>query len=216
MALIELKSNLNTKIGGTNTTENGTFSVNQKDNVERNTNFNTEQVREQYKKFKPDEDQLITHDIGDRYKGTNNDGGFVRGGFILNTDRQVEDTKRLTKYLTTPKGFLFKTKQDILQKKNARPETREYDRSSVIRNVDSITAVLNGNVSEAGQNRHEGGNYEETIRDSNFQSNFTGNFKELEDSVHIYKPSDEEKFFDPTTQKPGKSVMPVGYYQIQM
>ena len=45
MALIELKSNLNTKIGGTNTTENGTFRVNQGDNVERNTNFETEQVR---------------------------------------------------------------------------------------------------------------------------------------------------------------------------
>ena len=169
MALIELKSNLNTKIGGTNTTENGTFRVNQGDNVERNTNFETEQVREQYKKFKPDEDQLITHDIGDRYRGTNNDGGFVRGGFLLNTDRQVEDTKRLTKYLTTPKGFLFKTKQSILQKKNARPETREYDRSSVIRNVDSITAVLNGNVSEAGQNRHEGDNYEDVYPNRFFQ-----------------------------------------------
>jgi len=188
MALIELKSNLNTKIGGTNTTENGTFSVNQKDNVERNTNFNTEQVREQYKKFKPDEDQLITHDIGDRYKGTNNDGGFVRGGFILNTDRQVEDTKRLTKYLTTPKGFLFKTKQDILQKKNARPETREYDRSSIIRNVDSITAVLNGNVSEAGQNRHEGGNYEETLK--NGSANFS-QFKDKNNSVYINKVNQE-------------------------
>ena len=167
MALIELKSNLNTKIGGTNTTENGTFSINQRDNTERDTNFNTEQVREQYKKLKPDDDQLITHDIGDGYRGTKRDGGFVRGGFILNTDRQVEDTKRLTKFLSTPKGFLFKEKQTILQKKNKRPETRQYDRLSVIRNVDSTTAILNGNVSEAGENRHEGGNYEETIRDSN-------------------------------------------------
>ena len=45
MALIELKSNLNTKIGGTNTTENGTFSVNQGDNVERDTKFEKAQVR---------------------------------------------------------------------------------------------------------------------------------------------------------------------------
>ena len=206
MALIELKSNLNTKIGGTNTTENGTFSINQRDNTERDTNFNTEQVREQYKKLKPDDDQLITHDIGDGYRGTKRDGGFVRGGFILNTDRQVEDTKRLTKFLSTPKGFLFKEKQTILQKKNKRPETRQYDRLSVIRNVDSTTAILNGNVSEAGENRHVGGNYEETIRDGNFQSGITGNFKKLEDSVHIYKPSDEEKFFDPTNMTTGKSI----------
>jgi hypothetical protein len=171
MALIELKSNLNTKIGGTNTTENGTFSVNQGDNVERDTKFEKEQVREQYKKFKPDEDQLITHDIGDRYRGTNNDGGFVRGGFILNTDRQVEDTKRLTKYLTTPKGFLFKTKQSILQKKNTDPNTREYDRSSIIRNIDSTTAVLNGNVAEAGENRHIGNDtYEDRFDSEGFRT----------------------------------------------
>ena len=49
MALIELKSNLNTNIGGTNTTENGTFSINQGNNVERKTNFDDDQVRPQYK-----------------------------------------------------------------------------------------------------------------------------------------------------------------------
>ena len=154
------KSLFNDNIGGTNTTETGTFSVNQRDNTERKTQFTDNQVNAQHKKFKPDDDQLITHDIGDKYKGTSKDGGFVRGGFVLNTDRQIEDAKRLTKFLATPKGFLFKEKQSVLQKKNARPETREYDRTSIIRNIDSVTEVLNGDVSEAGQNRHTGNNYE--------------------------------------------------------
>ena len=162
MALIELTSNLSVKAGQTNTTENGTFRVRQGNNTERTTEFTDEQVREQHKKFKPDEDQLITHKIGDGYKGTNQDAGFVRGGFILNTDRQIEDTKRLTKFLSTPKGFLFKTKQSILQKGNARPETREYNRTSIIRNVNSTTAILNGDVSNAGETRHrDRGTYEQ-------------------------------------------------------
>ena len=195
MALIELTSNLSVKAGQTNTTENGTFRVRQGNNTERTTEFTDEQVREQYKKFKPDEDQLITHKIGDGYKGTNQDAGFVRGGFILNTDRQVEDTKRLTKFLSTPKGFLFKTKQSILQKGNARPETRQYDRTSIIRNVDSTTAILNGNVSEAGETRHrDRGNYEETLRHP--AGLYTYFDKPLESSVHIDRPNDEDKFYD--------------------
>ena len=171
MALIELKSNLNTNIGGTNTTENGTFSINQGNNVERKTNFDDDQVSSQYKKLKPDDDQLITHDIGDKYKGTSKDGGFVRGGFILNTDRQVEDAKRLTKFLSTPRGFLFKEKQSILQKKNTDPNTRQYDRSSIIRNIDSTTEILNGNVSEAGKNRHIGNDtYDDRFDDKGFRT----------------------------------------------
>ena len=185
MALIELTSNLSVKAGQTNTTENGTFRVRQGNNTERTTEFTDEQVREQYKKFKPDEDQLITHKIGDGYKGTNQDGGFYRGGFLLNTDRQIEDTKRLTKFLSTPKGFLFKTKQGILQKGNARPETREYNRTSIIRNVDSTTAILNGDVSNAGETRHrDRGNYESRTNGRNFSNNgATG-------SVHIYQTKD--------------------------
>ena len=189
MALIELTSNLSVKAGQTNTTENGTFRVRQGNNTERTTEFTNEQVREQHKKFKPDEDQLITHKIGDGYKGTNQDGGFYRGGFILNTDRQIEDTKRLTKFLSTPKGFLFKTKQGILQKGNARPETREYNRTSIIRNVNSTTAILNGDVSNAGETRHrDRGNYEETLK--NGSANFS-QFKDKNNSVYINKVNQE-------------------------
>ena len=193
MALIELKSNLNTKIGETNTTKNGTFSVNQRDNTEKNTQFTNDQVSAQHKKFKPDDDQLITHDIGDGYKGTNKDGGFTRGGFILNTDRQVEDTKRLRKFLTTPKGFLFQTKQGILQKKNTREETRRYDRTSIIRNVDSVTEILDGNVSRAGEQRHRGGNYEKTLKEG-------GNFREIGTSTFVSASSTTDNAKHTTTK----------------
>ena len=181
-----VKSLLNDNIGGTNTTETGTFSVNQRDNTERKTQFTDDQVNAQHKKFKPDEDQLITHDIGDKYKGTSKDGGFVRGGFILNTDRQVEDAKRLTKFLSTPKGFLFKEKQSTLQKKNAREETRRYDRTSIIRNVDSVTEILNGDVSEAGEQRHLGGNYEETL----VSGEIFRTYKPNDRSIYINKNED--------------------------
>ena len=157
MALIELKSNLSKKVGKTNTTENGTFRVNQGDNTERDTSFTDNQVSQQYDKLSPDEGQLIKRKIGENYRGTNSDGGLTRGGKILNIDRQVEDTKRITKYLATPKGVLFKVKQNILQKKNARPETRNYDGTSVIRNIDSVSEILDGDRSQAGSPRHRGG-----------------------------------------------------------
>ena len=209
MALIELTSNLSVKSGQRNTTENGTFRVRQGNNTERTTEFTDEQVREQHKKFKPDEDQLITHKIGDGYKGTNQDGGFYRGGFLLNTDRQIEDTKRLTKFLSTPKGFLFKTKQGILQKGNARPETREYNRTSIIRNVNSTTAILNGDVSNAGETRHrDRGNYESRTNGRNFSNNgATG-------SVHIFQTKDGVLMYDgPTTAYQAGSIVHNGRYQ---
>jgi hypothetical protein len=148
MALIELKSNLSKKIGKTNTTENGTFRVEQGDNTERTTQFSEDDVKLQYKKLRPDDDQFIKKDIGDTYRGTNLDGGLTRGGKVLNIDRQVEDTKRITKFLATPKGSLFRFKQNILQNKNARPETRGFDRTSVIRNIDSVSEILDGDRSE--------------------------------------------------------------------
>ena len=157
MALIELKSNLSKKIGKTNTTENGTFRVEQGDNTERTTQFSTDDVKLQYKKLRPDDDQFIKKDIGDTYRGTNLDGGLTRGGKVLNIDRQVEDTKRITKFLATPKGSLFRFKQNILQNKNTRPETRGFDRTSVIRNIDSVSEILDGDRSDAGFPRHRGG-----------------------------------------------------------
>ena len=202
MALIELKSNLSKKVGETNTTENGTFRVNQGDNTERDTSFTDNQVSQQYDKLSPDEGQLIKRKIGKNYRGTNLDGGLTRGGKILNIDRQVEDTKRITKYLATPKGVLFKIKQNILQKKNARPETRNYDGTSVIRNIDSISEILDGDRSDAGSPRHRGGRkYEETLGSNVFQPAVTylsnKNKKKGVKSLQVkYGPEDGSGFGD--------------------
>ena len=66
MALIDLKTNLAQKIGGTNTTETGKFRVNQGDNTERKTNFSDEVVQQQYSKLSPSDDQLIRKDVGEK------------------------------------------------------------------------------------------------------------------------------------------------------
>ena len=81
-------------------------------------------VEAQYDKLDVDEGQLIKRDIGERYtfsQGDNVsiDGGFVRGGAATKVQRQLEDQKRIAKFLTTPKGALFVLKQGILQNQNA-------------------------------------------------------------------------------------------------
>ena len=52
---------------------------------------------------------------------------------------------------------MFRFKQNILQNKNTRPETRGFDRTSVIRNIDSVSEILDGDRSDAGFPRHRGG-----------------------------------------------------------
>ena len=71
---------------------------------------------------------------GDRYRGTNLDDGLFRGGAALNVERNVEDTARITKFLTTPKGLLFTGKQILLQKSNASEHARGYKVESPITN----------------------------------------------------------------------------------
>ena len=61
-----------------------------------------------------DEDQLITHKIGDDYRSTKLDGGLSRGGAALQIERSVEDTKRIGKFLFSGKGALFTLKQSVL------------------------------------------------------------------------------------------------------
>ena len=87
MALIELKSNLSKKVGETNTTENGTFSVNQGDNTERGTQFTNLQVSQQYDKLSPDEGQLIKRKIGKNYSEQDlNKVLNAEGSYTLITD----------------------------------------------------------------------------------------------------------------------------------
>ena len=122
------------KVRKPNTTENGTFKTNQKNNSEKNTSFDEGRVQQQYTKLSPDEDQFLKKEPGDRYRGTKLDDGFYRGGAALNVERNVEDVERIGKFLTTPKGLLFTTKQVILQKSNASEHTRGYKIESPITN----------------------------------------------------------------------------------
>ena len=138
MALIDLKTNLAEKIGGTNTTETGKFRTNEGSNTERTTEFTDTQVSQQYSKFSPDDDQLIKKDIGDRYRGTKSDGGFVRGGAALQVERTAEDVERVGKFLFSGKGALFTAKQAVLQNQNAQRNANIYDPSSIIKNVPAI------------------------------------------------------------------------------
>ena len=121
-------------IGGTNTTENGTFKTNQKNNTDKKTNFNNTKVEQQYSKLSPDDDQIIKKKPGDRYRSTKLDDGFYRGGVALNVERNAEDIERIGKFLTTPKGALFTIKQVVLQKQNASEHTRGYKIESPITN----------------------------------------------------------------------------------
>ena len=122
------------KIGGTNTTENGTFKTFQKNNTDKKTSFDEKSVDTQYFKLDSDDEQLIKKKPGDRYRGTKLDDGLYRGGAALNVERNVEDTARITKFLTTPKGLLFTGKQILLQKSNASEHTRGYKIESPITN----------------------------------------------------------------------------------
>ena len=121
-------------IGETNTSENGTFKTNQKNNTDKKTNFNNTKVEQQYSKLSPDDDQIIKKKPGDRYRSTKLDDGFYRGGAALNVERNAEDIERIGKFLTTPKGLLFTGKQILLQKSNASEHTRGYKIESPITN----------------------------------------------------------------------------------
>lgn len=127
------------KIGGTNTTENGTFKTFQKNNTDKKTSFDEKLVDTQYYKLDSDDEQLIKKKPGDRYRGTKVDDGLYRGGAALNVERNAEDVARITKFLTTPKGLLFTGKQILLQKQNASKHTRGYKIISPITNRPPFT-----------------------------------------------------------------------------
>jgi len=127
------------KVRKPNTTENGTFKTNQRNNTDKKTNFNNTKVEQQYSKLSPDDGQLIKKDIGDGYRSTKLDAGFYRGGAALNVERNAEDIERIGKFLTTPKGALFTIKQVVLQKQNASEHTRGYKIKAPITNRPPFT-----------------------------------------------------------------------------
>ena len=112
-------------------------------------------VEAQYDKLDVDEGQLIKRDIGERYtfsQGDNVsiDGGFVRGGAATKVQRQLEDQKRIAKFLTTPKGALFVLKQGILQNQNADRETNIYNPLSLNKSlIDTLSTRPQRHINEA-------------------------------------------------------------------
>ena len=112
-------------------------------------------VEAQYDKLDVDEGQLIKRDIGERYtfsQGDNVsiDGGFVRGGAAVKVQRQLEDQKRIAKFLTTPKGALFTIKQAVLQNQNADRETNIYNPLSLNKSlIDTLSTRPQRHINEA-------------------------------------------------------------------
>jgi len=128
MALINLKSDLSDT------------KYNRKD-------LSTERVKSadsNYKKFRPDDGQLIQKDVGERYRNTNKDGGLFRGGLALQSERTSEDARRIGKWSTTSQGKIFLLKQFFLQANQGDKRTRVY-------NPLSLYASLPHNIS---QERH--------------------------------------------------------------
>lgn len=198
MALIDLKTNLAQKIGGTNTTETGDFLAKQGDNTERKTNFSDESVQQQYSKLSPSDDQLIRKDVGERYRGTKLDGGFMRGGAALQVERAAEDTKRIGKFLFSPKGALFTVKQSVLQNQNKQRNANIYDPSSVLKNIPtmphfqrhineslfseglSLSGVVNQLIGGEADNQ-----YVKFVENENFGDNSTRkNYGEVKEAVN--------------------------------
>lgn len=123
MALIELKSNLSANPDY----NKRSLEDSKRDNAELN-----------HRKFRPDEDQLIHREIGDGYRSTKLDGGFVRGGAGLQVERTAEDVERIGKFLFSPKGALFTIKQGVLQNQNKQRNANIYDPTSILKNLPSI------------------------------------------------------------------------------
>ena len=111
-------------------------------------------VEAQYDKLDVDEGQLIKRDIGERYTfspgdNVSIDGGFVRGGAATKVQRQLEDQKRIAKFLTTPKGALFVLKQGILQNQNADRETNIYNPLSLNKSlIDTLSTRPQRHINE--------------------------------------------------------------------
>ena len=110
MALIDLKTNL------------ADVKYDRKDlSIEREKSADAN-----YTKFQT-EDFASKKRIGERYRGTNKDGGLLRGGAALQIERTAEDARRTGEFLTESKGQLFVAKQFFLHAFNADSNTRIYN-----------------------------------------------------------------------------------------
>tara|TARA_E500000318_G_scaffold112040_1_gene133565 strand:- start:3070 stop:4350 length:1281 start_codon:yes stop_codon:yes gene_type:complete len=119
MALVDLKTNLAEKIGGTNT-DDGTFKTKQGDNTERTsqlTGFERPEVNTIFNRLAPapSDDLLST----------------LTSGLVGRVVSQFRGVAESAGFLASPKGALFIARQDTAQKKNKFSFTKRYDALSV-------------------------------------------------------------------------------------
>jgi len=171
MALIDMKSNL------ANISKDKTDLTSQK---EANAKSN-------HSKFRPDEDQLITHKIGDDYRSTKLDGGLSRGGAALQIERSVEDTKRIGKFLFSGKGALFTLKQSVLQNQNEDRNTNVYNPLSILTNLDP-RGNKQRHIQEI-QPEKDSAQYESFVRNGKHgPDSLRRDYKDVESAVNLTNP----------------------------
>ena len=102
MALIDLKTNLAKEI---------------KYNREDLKQSRVSNADDNYKKFKPDDDQLIKRDIGEGYRGADADGGLLRGGISFTSRTNSRRYRKNRKVIND-------TKRSIVTQQNKQPYKR--------------------------------------------------------------------------------------------
>ena len=122
--------------GIANSDTNDGFKLLEDDNnKERETSFDVsnENLKTLYDSLDyGDDEPFITKEIGDRYVDSPFDDLLGRGGIVTRTERTKDDVVRIGKFLTSPKGLIWSLKQNVLQTKNPRKETRLFNNLSTI------------------------------------------------------------------------------------
>ena len=122
--------------GIANSDTNDGFKLKENDlNKERETSFDVsnENLKTLYDSLDyGDDEPFITKEIGDRYADSPFDDLLGRGGIVTRTERTKDDVVRIGKFLASPKGLIWSLKQNVLQTKNPRKETRLFNNLSTI------------------------------------------------------------------------------------
>ena len=122
--------------GIANSDTNDGFKLLEDDNnKERETSFDVsnENLKTLYDSLDyGDDEPFITKEIGDRYADSPFDDLLGRGGIVTRAERTKDDVVRIGKFLASPKGLIWSLKQNVLQTKNPRKETRLFNNLSTI------------------------------------------------------------------------------------
>ena len=150
------------------------------------------------------------------------DDGIVRGGVVKNTIRALLDTKRITKFLLSPKGLLWNAKQVGLQFMNPRVDTGTglfdgvlglnwtniYNPLSVPLNVAGRAGVLGLRLARHGVLMTGEGAYEDIAVDRSNNSN-DRNFSSFSSPSFFNRTSDYNRLVSLT-----KELLPDSYKPI--